>query len=44
MYDGGFMRFFEHLNKTKRLDSTVVIFFGDHVCEKEDSGKQHKEN
>ena len=30
MYDGGFMRFFEHLNKTKRLDSTVVIFFGDH--------------
>ena len=30
MYDGGFLRFFEHLNKTKRLESTVVIFFGDH--------------
>ena len=30
MYDDGFLSFFEHLNKTKRLESTVLVFFGDH--------------
>uniref|UniRef100_A0A7M5X3Q0 Uncharacterized protein n=1 Tax=Clytia hemisphaerica TaxID=252671 RepID=A0A7M5X3Q0_9CNID len=30
MLDNGFIKFFQYLNESKRLESTAVIFFGDH--------------
>ena len=30
MFDDGFIKFFQYLNESKRLESTAIVFFGDH--------------